>query len=503
MRAAIGVAAGKGAALNLRSRLRSALAWSAVGTWLREGMNFVVFGLLARLLGPEAYGLVAMAMVVAALAQISLVDGIGTVLVQRRDLEPGHVDSVFWLLIGIGGAIALAMWLLAAPLARVYGEPAVAPLMHLLSALPLLYALAGVQVAQLKRELLFGALALRGILAALAGGAVGVGLALQGYGVWSLAWMFLAQWTVQVLVLWTASPWRPGLAASRRHLADIAAYCTHTVSTRGVQYAEQQIPRLVIGATLGPAAVGLFTMGWRLLEMLSVLLLMPINQVALPLFSRVQDQRERLERALASLVQLSALLAFPAYLGLAAVAPDLVPVLFGERWAAAVPVVQIMALMGLQWALTYGLGALMAGTGETRWRLWLNLVNLAALAPVLLLSLPHGTTAVAAAMVLRGLLLLPLNLHVLRRQLKVRLRPLLSGIWPIALASLVMLVAVLGWRHLTAAEPAPLRLAGAVLVGALAYGLALLLLARPMLLSFAGIALAGRRSDRPLRRAGP
>ncbi|QJE73272.1 lipopolysaccharide biosynthesis protein [Aerophototrophica crusticola] len=463
----------------MRHRFSIAVIWSALGNWSREGINFLVFLILARLLGPEAYGLVGMAMVLAALAQIFLVDGIGTVLVQRKELEPGHIDMAFWLLLGVAGLISGAMLLGAQPLAAFYRLPEVADLVRFIAVLPPLFALCGVQVALLKRDMRFDVLTLRSILATIVGGLVGVGMALRGHGPYSLVAMFATQWTVQLIVLWAKSSWRPGLAARATHFRDIRRYVAETVGTRILMYLEQQLPRIGIGAFLGPVALGLFTMGWRLLEILSILVIMPVSQVAMPAFSRLQHDMERTAAALGSMLRLSVLLAFPAFIGLAAIAPVLVPLAFGEKWAEAVPVVQVMLLLGLPWAMTYCTSALMAGVGILRWRLILGWVSLAGLFLVLPVGYFHGMVALAWALVARAVLLLPLNFWVLRKELGIATGPLLQGVAPILIASLGMGAAVMAWQHELAGHLSPLALlASSILVGVVSYPPLVLLLAR-------------------------
>src|SRR4051794_14875545 len=207
----------------LRRRSMAGALWAFVETWGQQAIQLALFAILARLLGPEAYG-------VAAIAMMTLIAGDGLVLnagwaealVQRRELTRAHADAVFWIVMGAACALALLGSLLAGPVAVLFGEPRVAELIPWLSLSLPLQGLLVVPAALLRRDLRFAPHAVRATLAITCAGAVGVIMALSGYGVWSLVGYQLTQPMAEAVVLWRACPWRPGprlsTAAARQML---------------------------------------------------------------------------------------------------------------------------------------------------------------------------------------------------------------------------------------------------------------------------------------------
>ena len=169
--------------MNLREKAAKGVLWSAIQNWGMEGISFLTFIALSRLLVPEAFGLVALASVFTALAQVFLDQGFGAAIVQRADLEREHLDTAFWIsvltgiLLTVGGIAASGL------LAAFFGEPRLAPVLRWLSLSFIFGALSSTQMAILRRKLAFKSLAARSLAATTVGGFVGVSMAFAGFGV--------------------------------------------------------------------------------------------------------------------------------------------------------------------------------------------------------------------------------------------------------------------------------------------------------------------------------
>jgi len=172
--------------MSLRKRLAVGLAWMFAGSFSEQAANFIVFILLARLLGPEVFGLAAMATVFVLFAEFLVRETMTETLIAREDLEEGHRDAVFWLLGTFSIAIVLLIIACAEPIARVFSEPRVADYIIWATPSVLFIGFSGVPVAALRRGLEFRMLAIRATVGVVAGGVAGVTMALLDYGVWSL-----------------------------------------------------------------------------------------------------------------------------------------------------------------------------------------------------------------------------------------------------------------------------------------------------------------------------
>ncbi|MGB7270295.1 MAG: oligosaccharide flippase family protein, partial [Albidovulum sp.] len=194
------------------------VAWMAIGNWVEQAVNFAVFVTLARLLGAKDYGLLAMAMVFIVLCESLVRESLSEYLISAHDPAPEDFNATFWLLAGLGVVLAVVLALVSGIAARAYGEPEVRLLILALSPSVIIVALNAVPVAILRRALSFRILSLRAIAGVVLGGIVGIGMALNGYGVWSFVGQWLTLISTNAVMAWTAVDWRPGFKTSRAHL---------------------------------------------------------------------------------------------------------------------------------------------------------------------------------------------------------------------------------------------------------------------------------------------
>jgi len=204
--------------MSLREQAVKGVVWSGIQNWGSSLLSVGVFLVLARLLDAQAFGLVALASAFTGLMVIFLRQGFSRAIIQRSDLQPGHLDTAFWINIAGGVVLTGAGMALAGLVSSVYGEPQLTPVIRWLSVGFLASALSATQEAVLQRRLNFKGLAMRSLVASLAGGVVGVGMAVSGFGLWSLVGQNLCAGLVGVVVLWRASEWRPGFNVSRKHI---------------------------------------------------------------------------------------------------------------------------------------------------------------------------------------------------------------------------------------------------------------------------------------------
>lgn len=471
--------------------------WTTVDAWATEAANLAVFLVLVRLLAPSEFGIVAMAAVFVMLASDLGAFSVTQVLIQRRDLRRGHVDAVFLTVLGLS-AVGFALVLAGAPLvAAAYGEPQVGALLAWLSPVILLNAFTAVPIALLTRDMRFGTLAMRSFAMVVASGAVGVSLAVLGYGPWALVAQALTKSAVSVVVLLGATGWRPGWSCGRGHLRDVRGYVLGTFGTHVVGAAERHVVQFLLGLLLGSAALGYFNAAQRLVEILVRLFVVPVSQLAMPGFSTVQADPARVRALLEGGVRVTSLVSFPAFVGAAVVAPDLVAVVLGDIWLPAAPVLTILALRGLGSTSAMPGASLLYALGRPHWLLGINAASLAVNVAVLLAAAPFGVAAAAAGDVLRFLgchcVLIAIavgRLTGLRPSGQVRL------VLPSLGAAAIMAGCVLAWRAFgPAADPAT-SLAGSVAVGVVAYAAASLAVNRALLRLAVGFVMGAGNAAR-------
>jgi len=413
-------------------------AWSAGGTWVQLVTALVTLGLVARILGPEPFGLTALAWIVVGLGEVLLVGALTESLIQRDRIEAGHKDAIFWLLqaiaFGFAGLTIAGSGLFAAAV----GAPAVGPVLAASACVLPIAAAYAVPEAILMREMRVRAVVLAGNAGGILGSLAAIALAVAGAGVWSLVAMQIVAQAVRTIGVMAAARWRPGFAGRRRHLRDLFAFNIRVAAAQVAGYAERAAPRAVIGVMLGTEALGLFSLALRLQDYLHTAVVQPMARIAMPAVSRARGDAAGLRRLMAGAIGLCGAVSFPVFLGFAAVAPVAIPLVFGPQWTAAVVPAQLLAIVGLRRGMTAFNGAILRGTGYPGRQLVLTATSLAltlALTPPAALI---GVNAVVAAIVLRAFLTLPMSNWFVARTTGFGLRDQLAVNAPPMVAALVM-----------------------------------------------------------------
>jgi O-antigen/teichoic acid export membrane protein len=479
---------------SIGGKIVSGAMWTAVETWGQQVMLFCVFVVLAHLLGPEAIGLATMALVAPIILAVPVTRGIPEAIIQRPDIDVEHLNSAFWLLAGGGAALSALVILLAGPIAYVFDQPVLEELVRCTGLLVFIQSLAGVPIAILKRHLNFRMLALRTLCATVTGGAVGIALATQGYGVWSLVWMQLAKCSVEVVVLLWGTAWRPRLQFSYARCQDLFGFAGPIVGFSLWQFVNDEMPKVILGAIIGPSAVGIYQLARRPLEVVTSAFLAPLTAMAMPAVARMQSDRAKIDQLFNSSIRVAVVLCFPAYMGLAAIAPEAVPLVFGDHWSEAVLAVQIIMLLGLVRTVDGIAGGTVLAVGRSDLIFKFNVVYTFMGAVCMIAAAQIGLEAVIAAIVLCNAVLVPPFLYYTRKLTGINvLRPL--AILPrVAIATGVMMIAVTTWRVASGdlmLQP-PVIVAGGVILGGLVYGLVSVLLIRPDLLAARAMLLQAR-----------
>jgi PST family polysaccharide transporter len=433
--------------MSLRRKAAIGVVWSVIQKWGREAISFVTLIALSRLLAPEAFGLVALASAFMVLVEVFLDQGFGAAIVQRADLEREHLDTAFWISILSGILLTVGGIAASGFLAAFFEEPRLAAIVRWLSIGFILVALSRTQAAILQRELAFKGLAARSLAANIVGGFVGVGLAFAGFGVWSLVAQNLARDLAGAIVLWRASDWRPGFSVSKKHYKELFVFGVPIVGSNILKVFNRRSHDFLIGYFLGSTMLGYYTIGYRLVLVMIRLVAGITNSVAFPIFSRIQNEPERMRRAFYSVTQYTGLLAFPVFIGLAAVAPELIPALFGDKWGPSVPVMQILAPIGIVQSMLYFNGSVIKASGKPSWQFGIMLLNAVGNVIGFLLAVRWGIVAVAASFVIVGYLLAPISYLAVRRLIQIDFRTYLSqSLVPLA-ASLIMVAIMTGLKY--------------------------------------------------------
>lgn len=496
-------AADPGEGVNLRKRAAKGVFWTAVSNWGNELTRLVVFIILARLLTPEAFGLIALALVFIMFTEVVADQGMADALVQRRQLDPEHLDSAFWMSLGVGVLLAALLVGLSVPIAGLVGEPELTPVLAALAASIPIFSLSLVQRAILTRRMAFKALALRTLISIAVGASCGVVAALLGFGVWSLVIQHTVSPLVGMIVLWRVSDWRPGLRFSYTHFRELFAFGIHVVGSRILTVFGRRSDELFIGGFLGAVSLGFYTVGYRMLKLLIHLTSSLMDRVAFPLYSRLQDEPQRLARAYLKTTSFAALLAFPAFTAVAVMAPEALTVLFGPQWDRAIPLVQILSILGVTQLLSHLNSTMIKSVGKPDWQLRIGMLVIVLKVVAFFVAVSFGLVAVAVAAAAVGVITLPVWYWALHRLVPITVGAYLGHIMGPVLASGAAAAAMLALRSGLADVPVAVRLVSCLAAGGVVYVTAIRLFARALADEAIDLARSALPSLPSLRRAQP
>jgi PST family polysaccharide transporter len=472
-----------------RSRILNALLWSAASTWATKALDFVIILLLARLLTPADFGLISLVTIYIALANVFVEGGFAQAIIQRENIEELHYDTAFWTSLAVGSSLTVLTYFFGpSAFAYLFSEPAIKPVVQVTSVLFTITALRSVQQSILTRRLQFKQLALRRALGTLVGGVTAVSLAVYGFGYWSLVALHLVSSIVGLIVLWTASDWRPHFNFSLRCFRELFAFGMHIVGRQLLTFLNSRGLNFLIGLFLGVSALGYYVLANKIVLAALDLVTTSIQSVAFPAFSRLQKSPQKLASALHQAVHFTSLLTFPMFLWLTATATLLIALLLGPKWAASAPVLQVLCLVGLLNSVGRYSHSVMLACGKANWSLYIGIVHTIGFVIGFFIAVEDGIVAVALVYVLVGYLLTPLALGAVKRLTESPTRILLKQLLPAAVASTIMLIGVLLAQEVMPEDLAPFLQVGALAVlGAVVYLSALHLVDRSILRSAGGI----------------
>jgi O-antigen/teichoic acid export membrane protein len=387
---------------------RRALRGGFVSVAMQYGngaLQIVAAVILARLLVPEDFGMVAIVTVLTSFAPLLIDFGLGDATVQRSKITRGQVNSLFWLSSGIGLAVAVVVAACSPLIAWLYGEPRLEPIALCTAITFLLGGVSNQHLALLRRSMQFGRVANIQLLSTLAGIAIAVVVAIYGFGYWALVLRPIVNSLCVAVGAWVVCRWRPGFPAFDNEVKPLVRFGLHVVGFSVIYTMAKALDRIALGLFYRPDQVGYYQNATALYENSIFSALVQVHVVASAALSKLQSNpaalRQRYEAALSAL----AFFFMPMAAILSVVAEDLTVILLGEKWRAAGSLLSIIALRGIPQVVEGSQGWLHLSVGRAdRWRNW-AIVTAAAQVVAVLGGLPFGAAGVATAMVVANLLI--------------------------------------------------------------------------------------------------
>lgn len=455
--------------------------WTGLAIIVRQSLLLVTLAVLARLVSPGDFGLMAMAVVVLGFAMLFRDLGVGSSVVQHRDLPEGYVSQQFWLVVTIGIALTFVIFIASEPLARMFHEPELELIIQVTAPIVMISSFGSIPQALLERRLAFGVVARCEIGAAATAVVGAVFVAVAGGGVWSLVTQAWITALVTSGLLFAAANWRPERTLSLGHLRSGAAFGSGVTAFNVANYLARNTDYFLIGRVLGAQQLGYYSVAYRLMMAPVQVITGAFNRVLFPVLSRAQDHEAELRRIYLDALGAVSFLALPVGFALAVTAHRLIPLLLGPGWEDSVAPLQLLALVGIAQTVGGTIGPIWLAKGAVREMAVYGIVASVAVVAAFVVGLQAGIVGVALAyLVVSWLLLIP-SMWLATRHIGLGLAPVWGAVWRSGTIASIMAAAVLVVDNLLALESDLAALTLDLAVGVGVYLALSLVLNRPRL----------------------
>lgn len=336
---------------SLKQRTVKGTFWSAVDGISNQGITFLVGLVLARILTPEEYGILATIMIFIAIANSIVDSGFSNALIRKLDAKSVDYNTVFYFNLVVSVAMYALLYVAAPWISEFFRQPILVEVTRVIGMVLLINAFAIIQRTLFVRNVDFKTQTKVSLIASLSSGAVGIGMAYGGCGVWSLVGQQISRQLMNTVFLWIYGKWRPALEFSKRSFRELFSFGSKLMLSGLIDTIYKNVYYVVIGRFYTSATLGQYTRAEQFSSIFSTNLTAVVQRVSYPVLSSIQDEPERLRDAYRRVIKTTMLLTFACMLGLAAVARPLIVILIGEKWLPAVEYLQIICFAGMLYPL--------------------------------------------------------------------------------------------------------------------------------------------------------
>lgn len=381
-----------------RKKVLSGLFWRFAERCGSQGVSLIVSIVLARLLSPEDYGTIALVTVFTTILQVFVDSGLGTSLVQKKDVDELDYSSVFYFNLILCVTLYAGMFLLAPCIAEFYGKPELILVVRVLSITVIIFGLQNIQQSYVSRNLLFRRFFFATLIGTITSAVVGIGMAYAGYGIWALVGQQISNSAVNVTVLWVTVRWRPRKGFSLKRLKGLLKFGWKILASTLLDTIYNNVRSLIIGKIYSSADLAYYNQGKKFPYVIVTNINSSIDSVLLPVMSNSQDNRAKVKAMTRRAIKTSSYIMWPLMVGLAVCARPMVILLLTEKWLPCVPFLQIFCFSYAFYPMhTANLNAIKA-LGRSDVFLKLEIIKKIVGVASILITVPFGVLAIAMGM---------------------------------------------------------------------------------------------------------
>ena len=423
---------------SLKQKTTKGLFWSSVERFSNQGVSFIFSIILARILAPSDFGIVAMIGIFFAVAQSFVDSGFSNALVRKTDRREEDLSTCFYFNIGVGIVAYIVLFLIAPFIADFYNQPILSPIIRITGLGVVLNSLCVVQQALFTIRIDFKSQAKVTLSATIISGIVGVVLAYLEYGVWALVWQGVVMSLVRMGILWLMSKWRPKTGFSKDSFHYLFGYGSKLLASGLLDTIYNNIYPIVIGKFYSPAQLGNYSRALSFAQLPSSNITSILQRVTFPVLSTIQDDMPRLQTDYRRLLKLSAFIVFPLMMGLAAVAFPVIRIILTPKWEGCSLYLQIICFALMLYPIHAINLNLLQVKGRSDLFLRLEVIKKIVGVCIMCITIPLGITAMCIGMVASSLIALFINTFYTGKLIDIGYLKQMRDLLPIFINSLLM-----------------------------------------------------------------
>lgn len=422
----------------LKNKTVNGVIWSFIERFSVQGVVFVIELIIARLIGPDNFGLIAQLAIFMAISQVFIDGGFSSALIQRKEHTDADFSTVFYINLGISILIYIGLFFAAPYIAAFYNEPILDPITKVYSLNLVINSLVAVNRTKLTINVDFKTQSKISFYSAVLSGVVGLSLAFMGYGVWSIVIQALVLAAFNVLFSFYYVRWIPTVGFSTKSFKSLFAFGSKLLMANIISAAYSKAYDVVIGKKYDANSLGLYSRADKFNQFASSNISGVLQRVSFPVLSSIQDDDDRLRRAYRKYMQISAFVVFPLILGMCGIARPMIETLLGQQWIKCAPMIQILAFAYLWDCVVMVNLNLIYVKGHSDYVLKLEVIKKIIAFSILVVTLFFDITVICWGRVVYSIIAFYLNTYYTKKLLNYGFFTQIKELAPILLMSLIV-----------------------------------------------------------------
>lgn len=445
------------------------VVWSAVDRYASQGIQFLISLVMARLLEPSDFGTIALLNVFLAICQTFIDSGFGLALMRKKDCTEQDFNTVFIFSTIVALLCYGVLWIIAPWIAKFYDQPILVPISRIVSLNVIINALANIPNSKLSISLDFKKKAHVTLVTVIGSGTIGLWMAYNGFGLWSLVYQTLIAGAIRTILLFVYAKWLPKLQFSKQSFNTLFTFGSKMLVSGIIGNIYNNLSSIIIGKFYTPSLLGFFSKANTLASYPSMQMTGVILNVAYPVLAKIQDDDAKLMAAYRRMLRMSTFVIFPLMVGLAIIAKPFILCVLGDKWVEMTPLLQILCF-AFMWDPFNGMNMnLLQVKGFSNLYLKLEIIKKVIGCVVLCVTIPFGIKVICIGLLIMALLNIPINTYYTYKLFGYGFYSQIKDIAPILVHTMLMALAVVISIHFI--QTPILQLIFGIMIGILYYAI--------------------------------